>query len=94
MSHKDVVMCWQAQEQIVCGPEAPRRARNFIDNQLGSDRETTIGPEIVDDAILVTSEIVANALRAGSASVTVCPSTTAALETTSSATLAPSRSKR
>ena len=64
-------MCWQAQERIDCGPQAPGLARRFIDSQLRSDRESTTFPEIVDDAILVASEFVANALRAGSANVIV-----------------------
>jgi hypothetical protein len=64
-------MCWQARERIDCDPKAPGLARKFIDKQLGSDRNAPICREIVDDAILVASEIVANAVRAGSAGVTV-----------------------
>lgn len=59
-------MRWTASNEYPCDTASPSRARRFCAEQLGSvlpDRPAT--EDVISDAVLVTSELVTNAVRAG-----------------------------
>lgn len=59
-------MSWTATTDFPCDPASAGRARRFCTEQLGSvlaDRPAT--QDVIADAVLITSELVTNAVRAG-----------------------------
>jgi anti-sigma regulatory factor (Ser/Thr protein kinase) len=70
-----VGVCWKSERRYRCGRDAPAQARSFCESYL---RDVLQGGEeataTIDDAALVVSELVTNAVKAG------CSATTVALE--------------
>jgi anti-sigma regulatory factor (Ser/Thr protein kinase) len=63
-------MRWQTQQRYPCDRGSPRRARSFCADQLRSVLGSG-GAATVQDAVLVVSELVTNAVNAGCSSTTV-----------------------
>jgi anti-sigma regulatory factor (Ser/Thr protein kinase) len=63
-------MCWERATTLTADHDAPRQARSFVNSTLtdvlGDDAD-----QVIDDVVLVTSELVANAVDARSSQVTV-----------------------
>jgi signal transduction histidine kinase len=64
-------MCWHIERKIEGSDEVPALARRFIQAELISRLALSRRAEIIDDALLVVSELVTNAVCAGSSTVTV-----------------------
>jgi anti-sigma regulatory factor (Ser/Thr protein kinase) len=63
---------WTATSDFSCDAAAPAKARRFCAEQLGSvlpDRPDA--EDVIADAVLVTSELVTNAVRAGCSRITL-----------------------
>lgn len=64
-------MCWRVEQSFGADTRAPGAARDFVDVELTRRFSPLARPPVIDDALLVVSELVTNAVRAGSASVAV-----------------------
>jgi anti-sigma regulatory factor (Ser/Thr protein kinase) len=62
-------MCWHAAHDLSGVAGAPAAARTFVCEHLAAVLVSGIRPEVTDDAALVVSELVTNAVQAGSALV-------------------------
>jgi anti-sigma regulatory factor (Ser/Thr protein kinase) len=60
------MMSFQSKASFPCDPASPGRARSWVAEQISAalTRQPAM-PTILDDAVLVVSELVTNALRAG-----------------------------
>lgn len=63
-------MCWERTTTLVSDHDAPRNARRFVDSTL-TELLGDGAAQVLDDVILVTSELVANAVDAQSSQVRV-----------------------
>jgi anti-sigma regulatory factor (Ser/Thr protein kinase) len=68
------VMCWRLEEQLPADATAPHVARARVAAALTTTLSGADGHRVLDDAVLVVSELVTNAVRAGSDTVTVSAS--------------------
>jgi anti-sigma regulatory factor (Ser/Thr protein kinase) len=59
-------MCWKAETDLLADADAPRIARAFLNSWLGEQLGWTDDAGLFDDAALIASELVSNAVRAGS----------------------------
>jgi anti-sigma regulatory factor (Ser/Thr protein kinase) len=59
-------MCWQVERDFGGDPRTPGLARDFVGAGLDATLASAARSEIVDDAGLVVSELVTNAVAAGS----------------------------
>jgi len=59
-------MCWQIEHDLGSGPLAPELARTLVGADLDANFAAAGPSEIADDARLVVSELVTNAVVAGS----------------------------
>lgn len=64
-------MCWQASIALSGNPSAPGKARDFVRARFDGDLGWSARSPICQDAVLVVSEFVTNAVRAGARCVTV-----------------------
>jgi signal transduction histidine kinase len=64
-------MCWRVDRSFRADTRAPGAARDFVDVELTRRFAPIARPPVIDDALLVVSELVTNALRAGSSSASV-----------------------
>jgi anti-sigma regulatory factor (Ser/Thr protein kinase) len=64
-------MCWQIEQQLHADLTAPAVARAHIAAELHAVLGSTERSELVEDAQIITSELVTNAVNAGSESVNV-----------------------
>jgi anti-sigma regulatory factor (Ser/Thr protein kinase) len=67
-----VGVCWKSERRYRCGRDAPAQARSFCEQHLRNVFDST--PEAsaaIDDAALVVSELVTNAVNAGCSAATV-----------------------
>jgi anti-sigma regulatory factor (Ser/Thr protein kinase) len=60
------VMCWQAAQSLSGIAHPPASARTFVCEHLDALLEVDSRPQVTDDAALVVSELVTNAVQAGS----------------------------
>jgi anti-sigma regulatory factor (Ser/Thr protein kinase) len=67
-------MCWRIEEQLPADVTAPSIARARVAAGLNAALNGAGGHPVLDDAVLVVSELVTNAVRAGSDTVTVSAS--------------------
>ncbi len=58
-------MCWERTTTLASGHDAPRQARRFVQSTFSELLGNDAAP-VVDDVVLVTSELVANAVDAQS----------------------------
>jgi serine/threonine-protein kinase RsbW len=64
-------MSWRKEQELHADVDAPRRARKFVDQALAPRLAAAARAAVVDDVALVVSELVTNAVQAGSGAVTV-----------------------
>lgn len=64
-------MCWRVEQTFRADTRTPGAARDFVDVELSRRFMPLSRPAVIDDALLVASELVTNAVRAGSSSVSV-----------------------
>jgi anti-sigma regulatory factor (Ser/Thr protein kinase) len=62
-------MCIRIEQDVPKGPFASQQARDFVGRQLNSILGSSPRAEVTDDARLIASELVTNAVRAGSPAV-------------------------
>jgi anti-sigma regulatory factor (Ser/Thr protein kinase) len=60
-------MCWEGSRTFNCDPSAARLGRGFCADHLGSVLDISAASEPIEDAELVISELVTNAVNAGCA---------------------------
>lgn len=64
-------MCWHFETHLDGDTTAPALARAFVRRQLHAQLEAAEPADDIDDALLVVSELVTNAVQAGSSTLTV-----------------------
>jgi hypothetical protein len=67
-----VGVCWKSERRYRCGRDAPAQARRFCEKYLGDVlKDGDEASATIDDAALVISELVTNAVNAGCSVATV-----------------------
>jgi anti-sigma regulatory factor (Ser/Thr protein kinase) len=62
-------MCVRIEQDLISGPHTSQQARDHVSEQLSRLLSSTPRADVTDDARLITSEFVTNALRAGAVSI-------------------------
>jgi anti-sigma regulatory factor (Ser/Thr protein kinase) len=67
----EAIMCMRIEQGMPLGPHAAQTARDFVGSQLNHILGSSPRADVTDDARLIASELVTNAVTAGSSSVRV-----------------------